>query len=310
MRMPPLPQIEWTLRRRRVAYGAFAALAFLLALRWTFPEEAVRQRLIYEAGVRGWQIEVEHVSAGGLLGLTAEGVKLENASGLAIPLQEVTASLRLLPLLVGRRSVAFDARLYDGSVSGTADLSGDQRVALEVEDVDLGQALPLRKASGLDLLGLVSGTADVSAGEGPNARATGRIDVTVKDAGIGGGQVPIPGMSGALPLPRVGLGVITAAVKLADGKGVFERLEATGGDADLRTEGLTFVVQPRMEFAPLFGKAKVRVHDAFWSRSGTQGFKGLAEASLASARGADGAWAFDVSGSVGHPRVQPAAARR
>lgn len=298
-----------TVSKPRLAYGAFAALAFLLALRWTFPSEAVKERLILEAGSRGWQIDAGSVTAGGLLGVRARDVKLETGSGLAVVLDDVTASLRLLPLLTGRRSLAFDARLYDGRVRGTADLSGEERrLVADVEGVDLAAALPLRKAAGMDLLGRVNGTADVTAA-GAGERLTGQVDLRIAEAGLAGGQLPITGMTGGIPLPRMDFGEVTAALKLGDGRGTFERLEASGGDAELRTEGLYFVVQPRMEFAPIFGKARLKVRDAFWAKSGTQGFKGLADAALAKAKGADGAWAFDVAGSIGHPRVLPSAGR-
>ena len=304
-----LRKLDWTVWKKRLAYGAFAAVSFLLALRWTFPSEAMKERLIVEAGARGWQVDVEHVSAGGLLGMTARGVKLEVGSGLAIPMDEVTASLRILPLLAGRRSVSFDVALYDGHVKGTADLSGPaQRLVADVRGVDLGAALPLRKAAGVDLLGKLDGTADVTVPAAPNERPTGRVDLVVKEAGIASGQLPIPGMATGLQLPRIGFGALTANVKLADGRGTFEKLEAKGGDAEVQTEGVYFLVQPRMEFAPVFGKAKVKVADAFWAKSGAQTFKGLADMALASAKGPDGAWSFNVTGSVGHPRLLPVAA--
>lgn len=306
-----MKKIDWIVWKPRLAYGAFALLAFLVALRWTFPEKAVKERLILEAAARGWQIDVEDVSAGGLLGVRAEGVKLASDSGLAVPIDRVTASLRLLPLLAGRRSVAFDARLYDGVVRGVADLSGDARhLSLEVDGVDLGGILPLRKASGVDLLGKLRGSADLTLPASPAQRPSGRVDVSIADAGIAGGQLPLPGVSSGLSLPRMAFGQVTAAVKVGDGRATFEKLEAKGGDAEMQTEGLYFVVQPRMEFAPIFGKAKVKVFDAFWSRSGTQGFKGLADVALASAKGPDGAWNFNVTGSVGHPRLQPVPSSR
>ncbi len=303
-------KIDWTVWKPRLAYGGFAALAFLLALRWTFPSEAVKERLILAAGARGWQIDAEDVSAGGIIGVRARGVKLEDGSGLAIPIEDVTVSLRLLPLLAGRRSVAFDAAIYDGRVRGTADLSGDvRRIVAEVEGVDLGAALPLRKASGVDLLGRLHGTADLLLPEAPGAKPSGRVEARVVEAGMAGGQLPVPAMGGGLPLPRMAFGELTAAVKLGDGKATFERLEAKGGDAEVRADGLYFVVQPRMQFAPIFGKARVKVKDAFWSKSGTQGqgLKAVADAALAQARGRDGAWSFDVTGSVGHPRLMPRA---
>jgi type II secretion system protein N len=309
MKMKLLPaKLDWTVWKPRLPYVGFTLLAFLLALRWTFPAEAVKERLIYEAGLRGWQIDVEHVSAGGFLGVDAEGVKLDNGSGLAIPIESLTASLRVLPLLAGRRSIAFDARIYDGRVRGHADVSGEgQRLVADVAGVDLGAALPLRKATGMDLLGKITGTADLSLPAAGVQRATGRVDLKLADAGVAGGQLPIPGMTGGLPLPKIGLGQLTAAVKVGDGRATFEKLEAKGGDAELQTDGLYFVVQPRMEFAPLAGKAKLKVHDAFWSKSGSQSFKSLADAALAQARGPDGAWSFTLNGSVGHPRMQPVA---
>ena len=290
--------LHWTPLRRRIAYGAFAAVAFALCLHWTFPAEAVKQRLIMEAGTRGWQIDVDRVQAGGL--------KIETASGLAIPIEEVTASIRILPLLVGRRSVAFDAAIYDGRVRGTADLSGDKRrVVLDVRNVDLGQALPLRKAAGVDLAGVLTGTADVTLPPPGDAKATGRVELAVKRAGIAGGELPIPGFGAGLSLPRASLGDVVAAVKLADGRASFEKLEATGGDAELRAEGLYFLLQQRLEFAPLAGKARVKVGDAFWAKTPT-GMKGLAEAALTQSKQGDGSWLMNVTGSIGHPRLMPA----
>jgi len=301
-------KIDWNRSRPRLLYGAFTLAAFLLALRFTFPAEAVKQRIILEAAARGWQIDMADVGPGGFLGIHAEGVTVEDASGLRIPVDELTASLRLLPLLTGRRSVAFDARLYDGDVEGTADLSGEERhLAITAEGVDLSRALPLRKASGMDLAGKVSGTANLEVFAAPTRTATGSIDVTVKDAGVNGGQLPVPGMTSGVALPKLGLGEIVATVKLEQGKATFEKLEARGGDADFTAEGLYAVLQPRLQFAPIAGKAKLRVKDAFWAKRETQAFKGIAESALASSRGRDGAWSFQISGSVGKPLLRPIA---
>lgn len=302
-------KLDWILSKPRIAYGAFAGLAFLLALRWTFPSQEMKERLILEAGVRGWQIDVEDVSAGGVLGFTARGVKLASDTGLAVPLDEATISLRVLPLLIGRRSVAYDLRLYDGTLRGTADLSGSvQHVVAEANGIDLGAALPLRKATGLDLLGRIRGSADLTLPASPSEKSSGRVEVHVAEAGLAGGQVPIPGMTGALSLPRASFGEVDAALEIADGRATFRRLEAKGGDAMVSAQGLYFLVQPRMEFSPIFGTAKVRVSDAFWAKSGTQGLRGLAEAALAQAKGSDGSWTLSVTGSVGHPRLIPMAA--
>lgn len=299
-------KVDWNVWRPRLAYGAFALLSFALALRWTFPADAVKQRLVLEAAARGWQIDAERVGPGGLLGLTAEGLTIESGSGLRVPVDELTASLRLLPLLAGRRSLAFDASLYDGRVHGTADLSGDERsLEVAVQGLDLARALPLRKALGADLVGVLAGRADVLFPSAGDRKPTGLVELAVEGAGIAGGQLPLPGMSGGLALPATSLGAVAARVKLDQGRATFEQLQATGGEAELSTQGLYAVLQPRLEAAPLFGRAKVKTADAFWTKPQTQALRGIADAALASSRGGDGAWNFQVAGSVGRPSLKP-----
>jgi len=303
-----VPKVDWKRWRPRLGYGAFALVSFALALRWTFPADAVKQRVVMEAAARGWLVDAERVGPGGLLGLSAERLTVESGSGLKIPVDEVTASLRLLPLLVGRRSIAFDATLYDGRVRGVADLSGAERnVNVTVDGVDLGRALPLRKALGADLLGVLEARADVTFPSAADGKPTGLVELSVKDAGVAGGQLPIPGMPSGLPLPRTSLGAVSARVKLDQGRATFEKLEASGGDAELSTQGLYAMLQPRLESAPISGRAKLRASDAFWAKPQTQGLRPVADAALASSRGRDGAWHFQVTGSLGHPSLKPVA---
>jgi type II secretion system protein N len=303
-----MKKIDWTIWKPRVLYGGFAAVAFALSLRCTFPSEAVKERLILEAGIRGWQIEVQDVRAGPLLGARVDGVQLEDRTGLKIPIDAVTISLRFLPLLIGKRVLAFDASLYDGHVAGSADLSGDVRhVTVQVDGLDLARALPLRKAAGMDLQGKLGGAADLSIPVAADEKPTGRIDLAVADAGIAGGQLPIPGMATGLTLPRISLGAVATAVKLEGGKGTVEKLEAKGGEAELTGDGLSVVLQGRPEHYPLFGKARIKFLPAFWTKPATSSFKGLAEAALGSARMPDGGYQLQVFGSLGHPQVRPAA---
>jgi type II secretion system protein N len=299
-----MKKIDWTVWKPRLLYGAFAFVAFVLSLRWTFPAEAVKERIIIEAGARGWQVDMADVRPGGLLGVRADEVRLEDAAGLKIPLDSLTASLRLLPLLTGKRVLAFDARLFQGQVSGTADLSGDARaVVARVDGIDLAQAPPLKAATGVDLAGLLGGTVDLVVPAAANEKPTGRIDLAVQGAGLSGGKIPLPGMGpdAAIPLQKVGLGAITLKVKLEGGKATAEKLEAKGGDAELSADGLNLQLagQTKLEYAPLFGKAKIRLQPAFWAKSGMSQYQSLAEM----AKGPDGGFSLQVFGSLGHPRV-------
>ena len=301
-------RIDWATWRPRLGYAAFALVAFLVALRFTFPADAVRERMVLEAAARGLTLEVQRIHpGGGLLGLAAEGITLDDGSGVKLAVDEATVTLRFWPLLAGRRSIAFDAALWDGRVRGQADLSGDPRpLEVTVDGVDLARAMPLRRASGLDLVGKVSGHAELELPATPQGKLRGTAEAHVDGAGVAGGAVPVPGMTGGLPVPKLALGALSAQTKVDQGKATFQKLEARGGDAEITGEDVYVVVFPSIGVSPLSGRIRLRIHDAFWTQSGMQGFKGIAEAAMAGGRTSDGSYLFQVSGSLAHPSARPA----
>jgi type II secretion system protein N len=302
-----LRQLDWTVWKPRLGYAAFFAVAFVLAFRQTFPVEALKERLILEASARGWQVDAADVGPAGIVGMSATGVVLEDRGGMKIALDEVAVSFRLLPLLLGRKSVAFDVRLWDGRIEGTADVgAGDRHVEATVSKLDLARALPLRQALRLELLGTLNGSADVTIPAAPTGKATGRIELAVVSAGVNGGQLPLPGMSSPLTIPRVGLGALTAHVVLADGKGTFDKLEARDGDAELRGDALYFVPQARLATSPLYGKVGIRIADAFLDRNAA--FKTMLDLGLRGSRAKDGFYQLQLYGSLGSPQARPVAA--
>ena len=292
--------------RRRLLYGAFAVAAFALSLRLTFPSEAVRERLIYEAGARGWQIEVQGVRPVSLFGVGMEGVALTDASGLKIPVERIEAWLEVLPLLWGGRVLEVKASVYDGTVEGSAGLSGEtRRVAFRVEGVNLARALPLRRAVGMDLSGTVSGNCDLTLLGGSLEKASGTLELNVTRALLGGGQVPIPPLPGTLNLPPIALGTASASAKVQGGRVTVEKLETRGGDVELTGEGIALVLQPRMEYAPLAGQARVRPEPSLWQKPAAAAFRPVVESALQ--RAPDGSYRFQVAGSLGHPQLRPIA---
>lgn len=300
--------VDWSAWKPRLLYGAFFVAAFLLALRQTFPVVAVKERLIVEAARQGWQLSAADASPAGVIGVGLRDVTVKDKAGLAIPMDELDVTLPVAPLLLGRRRATVAARLYDGRVEGTFDLAaGPRAVDLVVEHLDLAQAVPLRKAAGVDLLGVVSGGGRVVLPGDEKAKPTGQLDLTIQDLGMAAGQVSLPGLGGGLTLPKLSFGKLEAALKLDAGRGVFERFTATGGDADIVADGLAITLQPRLEFAPLSGRLTIKPSDAFLQRPEGKTFKPLLDAALGGGQGKDG-WVVQVSGSLGHPQVRPGAA--
>lgn len=296
-----LPVLEgW---KKRAAYGAFFALAFLFALQRTFPAGAVKERLTLEAAARGWQVRMNDIVPSGFAGVRMREVTLESRDGTRIPVEEARASLRLWPVLLGQRSLAFDLRVFQGRLEGVVEEGrGVQRLALRAEGLDLATAAPLKQATGLDLAGVLGADLDVTLDPKDQQKTAGRIALSVEGASLGG-QVPIPGMPGGLTIPKVSLGTVTGRATVKAGKAEFEKLEARGPDLEATGEQLYFMVQPRLEFAPLFGRARVKVADAFWQKA--PALRAVAEAALASSRRPDGSWQFQVYGSLGHPQAKP-----
>jgi type II secretion system protein N len=291
--------------QRWTAYAVFGLVAFGLALRQTFPSDAVKERIILEAAAAGWQVNVVDVRPWGFGGIDMSGVTLESRDGVRIPVERLDASVRLFPLLLGRRGIAFDARLFEGRIRGVAEAtSSTSRLTASIAGVDLSRAVALRTATGMDLTGTLQGTIDVTVDEKQAAQSSGSVDLAVDGAAVNGGQVPIPGMGGALTVPKMGLGKLTAKASVKEGKLVFDRLETRGDDLEATGEGLYFVLQPRLAFAPIFGKAKLRIRDSFWTKSGAAAFKPIVEVALAQARGPDGSFGFQIFGTLSQPQAR------
>jgi type II secretion system protein N len=300
-------KVDWSVWRPRLLYGAFFVAAFLLALRQTLPAAAIKDRLVVEASQRGWQLDADEAGPAGLVGVGLRGVVLKDKSGLAIPVEWLDVSLSPWPLLRGKVRVAVAARLYEGTVRGAFDVTGaPQQVELSLDEVDLSRAIPLRKAAGLDLDGLASGTARLTLPADAQAQPSGRVDLTVAGAGLGGGQVPVPGMAAGLTIPKLSLGQLTAAVKVEGGKATFEKLSTAGGDATVVADGLTVTLAPRLEFAPIFGKVSLKLESAFAAKPEGKTLQAMADLALSAGKGKDGSYALQVFGSLGHPQARAA----
>ncbi len=300
--------IDWSTWKPRLLYGAFFLVALLLALRWTFPSGAVLERLAAEAASRGWKLEAAEAGPAGVIGLSLRQVTLKDEAGLTVPIDRIDLTLPLWPLLTGRRRLAVQAWLYDGRVRGAFDLAaGPREYRAELDGIDLARALPLRMVTGVDLTGVAAGTARLSIPADGKGAPEGRLVLAVKEAGLTGGKFNVPG-AGPLTLPAARFGEVAVELVLKDGKGTFEKLGATGGDVELTGEGLYFAWQPRLEFSPLFGKARLKLAPAFSSRPENRGFASLLDAALAGARSGEGTYGLQVFGSLGHPLMRPAGA--
>ncbi len=301
---------KWKLTgwRRTAAYSAFAVLAFVVALRLTFPVEAVKERLILDAAAQGYQVKMDDLSPSGLVGVRATDVTVVTAEGTRIPLDALAVGVRLVPTLLGRKAYSFDASLFGGRITGSTDAGkAAERYQDRIDGVDLAQAGVVKAATGLDLGGVVSGRLDVTLDQKDPAKSTGDVDLQVKDAAIRGGKVTVPGMEGGLTVPPVKLGTVVAKGSLKGGRADFATVESKGDDVTIVADQVFVQLQPRLAFSPLSGRVKVRPSEAFWRKDQVAPLKPLVEMGLASAKGADGGYGFQLYGTLTRPQGRPAA---
>jgi type II secretion system protein N len=270
--------------------------------------EAVKERIILDAAAQGLQIKMNDISPSGLVGIRASEVTVLTADGTRVPVDEVRVGLKLLPMLIGRRAVSFDARLYDGRITGSSESTRTtDRYQATITGLDLSRASALRAATGLDLAGIVSGNFDVTLDPKEPQKSTGSVDLQVKDAAIRGGKMAVPGMEGGLTIPPVRLGAIAARGTVKNGRADFGTLEAKGDDVDFTADQVFVQLQPRLEHSPLNGRARVRPTDAFWRKEQVAPLKPVIEMGLASARGRDGGFGFQIYGTLAKPQARPMA---
>jgi type II secretion system protein N len=305
-----LDPTRWKLTgwRRTAAYVAFFVAAFLVGLRLTFPVEAVRERILLDAAAQGYQVKLNDLSPAGLVGVRAREVTVVTADGTRLPIEELKVDLRLWPTLLGRRAFNFDAALYDGRITGYTDSGkAQERFLARVSGVDLSRSAAVRSATGLDLAGVVSGLVDLTLDPKDPQKSTGTVDLQVKDAAIRGGKIPVPGMEGGLTVPPVKLGAIAVKGTVKGGRADFGTLEAKGDDLDVRADQVFVQLQPRLDHSPLNGRMSVRPTDAFWRKEQVAPLRPVLELGLASAKGAGGAYGFQIYGTLAKPQARPAA---
>lgn len=231
----PLARFFTGKRAGTVGYVLFAALAFVVSLYWTFPEQVVAARLEQEAA-KASRGEVTLRVAGGaqlwrLSGLHARHVTLQARGKAPIKFDSVRFRLRLMPLLLLRRSLYAQVQLEGGTVDVTYTQRGKQNdLRVELDAVSLGKPAGLADYVGLPLGGSLSGAVDFAGSENWS-HAGGRIELRAAQLAFGPGEVK------GLKLPQLPFGDVTLQADVRDGALQVKELRQEGGKLKLSAGG-------------------------------------------------------------------------
>ncbi|MBU8894951.1 type II secretion system protein GspN [Corallococcus sp. H22C18031201] len=278
-----------------LGYAAFAVVAFILCLLFTFPYDAVRSRVVTEAAGQGLAVRIGSLRPG-LYGITAHDVRLskppaplspDTVASLARGESTVLGAAELGEALVFD-SVAMRPTLFPPGLAVNASAMGgslflsvgglsDLAVRLEARGLKAnGGNLPAY--TGLDMEGNVSGnlalnmpgsvfkiaSADWSA-------ATGTLTLDTKGLLIKSGKVAIPISPGspAMPMdaPRIELGELNGDIQFDKGLGTVKTLTLKSDDLDGSGTG-TVKLGKRPEYSELALDVRLKFDPDFQKRLG------------------------------------------
>ena len=226
-------------------YGWWTSLVFVLSLVWTYPSDALVAEVeaaVHQAGVLK-SFEASGASLSGL-GVAVEGVELVTSKGdpnLPWRFKRVWVGLKGLSFDPKNPSLRFAVDAYKGSVTGAY---AARQLELNVEGLELGDVMPLQKIVKVGLSGRAEGAATLKFAEKPAGMRglNGEVGMKILSAGVGPGEVPIPGFGSALTLPPASVGDLPLDLEINKGEFDLKKFKVTGGDVELAGEGtLSFV---------------------------------------------------------------------
>jgi type II secretion system protein N len=229
--------------RRGLGYGLFALAAFLLSLYWTFDYSLLIPRfsqLLHQAtgsDARIAELSGYHLSGVKIAGLilTAPGLAAGGTAENSLTIDQMTLRVKLLPLLIGRQTVSFTARLAGGGIEGVISRKGQQaKMDFQVKGLILDR-VPLSPWLGpgaVRLGGKLFGKADLTAQELANpAKWAGEMEFQ-----LGPGKV-YPFKAQGVPVEEISYTRGDLKLKIKDGAANLETLKLLGPDLPLDVKG-------------------------------------------------------------------------
>ena len=267
-----LPEVSWQSALRWAGYPAFFMFCFIVFAYWTFPYERLRDRLVEEAGERGYGLEIIELSPSRLSGVTLEGVRLvlpaaKDEPDVDIVLDELTVRVSILSALSDTKSFSFDAELAGGNAQGDVAIGEDNfEVDAELEDIELKQIPALRRFTQIPVTGKLDGEITLAM-PSEVSKSNGNVTLTIEAMSIGDGKTKlnIPGWGG-LTLDEADAGNLDVQATIEDGTANIESFKADGKDLKLDVLGNVKLARP-MKRSQLNLMLKTKIEESYKARS-------------------------------------------
>lgn len=231
-----------------LAIGFFALLTVLL-----IPDRQIRDLLVEGAERQGLILSGERFGKAFPIGISIDKLEIADSRGALFNADQLTARLKILPLLLGKVEIACRATIGDGMIEGEFSplAGGDQKLTiagLKLETLPLFQTI-----TGSEVRGELRATGFY---RGRQNDAKGELQLEVKNLDLRGVKV------GGLPLPDATYETVQGMFRITAGKAVIQSLTLQGdgiyarlsGDIPVRaamgdpTLNLTLELMPKPEF--------------------------------------------------------------
>ncbi len=229
-----------------LAIGFFALLTVLLV-----PDRQIRDVLVEGAARQGLILNGEHFGKAFPIGISVDKLEIADSRGALFNADQLTARLKLLPLLLGRVEIAWLATIGDGVIEGDFSPLAGGKQQLTIAGVKL-ETLPLfQTIMGSEVRGELRATGFY---HGRQNDAKGELQLEVKNLDLRGVKV------GGLPLPDATYETVQGMFRIAAGKAVIQSLTLQGDGIYARLSGdipvgttnpplnLTLELMPKPEF--------------------------------------------------------------
>jgi type II secretion system protein N len=235
--------------------------------------------------------------------------------GTTYQLNNVSARISVLSLLVGSYKLSFEGELLGGSAEGVIELAGNNERAIDVElsGIDLSKIEMISGYTGLPVQGRIGGTVDLEIPAKGLRFSNGKIALRIDNGKVGekgakldpskhGGR-KTPGYDTSITLQEGAmLGTFICDVDIKDGKGEIKEFAANGGDVEASMTG-SILLREGFVASVLSGVFKFRFNEEYVEQNKMSLF--LTAPDLAQAKTDDGFFAFNINDPLNRLKFKP-----
>jgi len=284
---------------RILGYVALFLASVIIGLYFTFPYDALKDRLLIEASRRtGWMLEADSMQPSWLTGAVfTEFSAVPPDGGAPIELDTLSVRAHLFSTLTGSPGAHIAFPIGTGAVEADI-VRAPETISVdgEVSSVELALVPGLADALGLPLSGKLDLDVDMTVNQKTPAESSGSVTLAAKGLELGqGGKIK------GFPIPPLNVGTFEWNIKVENGQLELPKQQLRGGDLEADVEGTVGLVVPLIR-SPLNFTLGFRLTDAFLdANSDLAGLLSI----LNSAKGRDGFYTYRVTGTAKVPRFSP-----